>query len=59
VALYYGTENWIIKEERCTKTGSCTNEIPEIIIRPYEIGRERNPDIHNRLKVNDLIEDIK
>jgi hypothetical protein len=47
------------KQEKCPKTGSCTNEILETIIRPYKLDRQRNPDISNRLKVDNLVEVIK
>jgi hypothetical protein len=36
-ALCYGSENWIINK-RDAQERSCTNDIPETIIRPYKIG---------------------
>jgi hypothetical protein len=49
----------VYKQEWIPKTGSCTNAIPETIIRPHKIGTRKNPDVPNKLNVNSLIEDMK
>jgi hypothetical protein len=56
--LCYSSENWILNN-RGIHTGSCTYESLETLLGLTRLDRQRKPDIRNRLKVDNLVEDIK
>jgi hypothetical protein len=59
VALCYGSENWTINKRDAKKLEVAQMRLLRPLLGLRRLDSQRNPDICNRLKVNNLIEDIK
>jgi hypothetical protein len=57
--LCYGSENWFINKRDAQKLEAAQMRFLRPLFGLTRLDRQRNPDIRNRLKVDNLIEDIK
>jgi hypothetical protein len=57
--LCYGSENWIINKRDAQKLGAAQMRLLRPLLGLARLDCQRNADIHNGLKVKNLIEDIK
>jgi hypothetical protein len=58
-SLCYGSENWIINKKDDPKPEAEQKRFMRPLLGLTRLGRQRNPDISNRLKVDNIVEDIK
>jgi hypothetical protein len=58
VALWYGSENWIISKRDAQNLEAAQMRFLRLILRLVNLYHQRNSDIRNRLTVNNL-DDIK
>jgi hypothetical protein len=58
-ALYHGSENWTIIKRDTQSPEAAQMRFLRPLLGIIRLYRQRNPDIRNRLTVNNLIEDIK
>jgi hypothetical protein len=52
-------ENWIINEGDAQKLEAAQMRLLRPLLELTRLDRQRNPDIRNRLKVKNLVEDMK
>jgi hypothetical protein len=57
--LFYGSENWIINTRDAPKLEAAQMRFLRPLIGLTRLGRQRNSDIRNRLKVDNVAEDTK
>jgi hypothetical protein len=58
-SLCYGSESWIINKRDDQKLGSAQTGILRPLLVVERLDHQRNPDIRNRLKVDNTAEDVK
>jgi hypothetical protein len=59
VSLCYGSENWIIDKRDAQKLEAAQIRFLRTLVGLTRLYRQRNPDIHNILEVDNIVEDIK
>jgi hypothetical protein len=57
-ALYYGSEAWIINKRDAQKLEAAQMRFLRPLLGLTRLDRQRNSDIRNRLKVENILEDI-
>jgi hypothetical protein len=57
--LCYGRENWIINQRDAQKLEAAQMRFLRPLLGLTTLDWQRNPDIRNRLKVDNIAEDIK
>jgi hypothetical protein len=55
VALCYDSKNWVINKRNAWQLEAAQMRILRPLFGLRSLGRQRNPDIRNRLKVKNLI----
>jgi hypothetical protein len=58
-SLCYGSESWIISKRDDQKLAAAQMGIFRSLLVVERLDHQRNPDIHNRLKVDNTAEDVK
>jgi hypothetical protein len=58
-SLCYGSENWIINKRDAQKLEAVQMRFPRPLLGLTRLDRQRNPEIRNNLKVDNIVEDIK
>jgi hypothetical protein len=58
-SLCYGSEDWILYKRDAQKLEAAQMRFLRPLLGLTILDRQRNPDIRNRLKVNNIVEDIK
>jgi hypothetical protein len=59
VSLCYGSENWIIDKRDAQKLEAAQIRFLRTLLGLTRLDPQRNPDIHNILEVDNIVEDIK
>jgi hypothetical protein len=57
--LHYGRENWIINKRDAQKLEAAQMRFLRPLLGLTRLDRQRNPEIRNSLKVDNIVEDIK
>jgi hypothetical protein len=58
-SLWYGSENWIINKRNSQKLEAAQMRFLKPLLGLTRLDRQRNPEIRNSLKVDNIVEDIK
>jgi hypothetical protein len=58
-SLCYGSENWIINKRDTQKLEAAQMRFLRPLLGLTRLDCQRNPEIHNSLKVDNIVEDIK
>jgi hypothetical protein len=58
-SLCYGSENWIINKRDAQKPEAAQVTFLRPLLGLTRVDRQRNPDIRNSLKVDNIVEDIR
>jgi hypothetical protein len=58
-SLCYGSENWIINKRDARKLEAAQMRFLRPLLELTRLDRQRNPEIRNSLKVDNIVDDIK